>query len=346
MSSPVAMAVGLGASLARVGLYIGVNRLVDRIASARRSPAPRRASSRPTPSQRELLLALRELLGADAAAVRAGLYPPMVEDAFGLVRDLAPIRRMLRDLPAVIERAAAGDVGTARTAAAATGLPAYYVRDFHFQTGGYLTAESADLYDVQVDTLFLGAANAMRRAALRPIGEALAGRDQRRLSLLDVGCGTGRFLRQARLTFPGLRLAGLDLSPAYLDAMQCHMAGLRGATAIRANAEAMPLADASQDIVVSIFLYHELPADARRRITGEIHRVLRPGGTLVLIDSLQMGDRPDWDGLLEAFPMLFHEPFFDGYARDDLDPILADAGLAAVSTSLAFLAKVMVRRKA
>jgi hypothetical protein len=51
------------------------------------------------------------------------------------------------------------------------------------------------------------------------------------------------------------------------------------------------------------------------------------------------------DGLLEAFPQRFHEPYFRHYAIDDLDGLFAEADLAAEAQSVAFLSKVMVRRK-
>jgi ubiquinone/menaquinone biosynthesis C-methylase UbiE len=54
-----------------------------------------------------------------------------------------------------------------------------------------MTEDSAKRYDIQVEVLFYGTANAIRHQALLPLYEALAGRDQRRLRLLDVGCGTG-----------------------------------------------------------------------------------------------------------------------------------------------------------
>ena len=52
------------------------------------------------------------------------------------------------------------------------------------------------------------------------------------------------------------------------------------------------------------------------------------------------------DGLLEIFPARFHEPYFRHYVIDDLDGVFAEAGLRQDSTSLAFLSKVMVWRKA
>jgi ubiquinone/menaquinone biosynthesis C-methylase UbiE len=342
MSDTLGMATQLAGNAVRFGWYSGLNWLLAREAR-RLGPRPRYRPERPVPSEAELMADLRALFLADAAAVHDGLYPPE-EPAQSLGEHLRDVRAMFADLPAILERRKSEDTRSAQ-AAGTDGLPDYYAQDFHFQTGGYLSEESAKLYDVQVETLFYGAAGAMRRAGLKPIAAYLHGRDQRRCNLLDVACGTGRFLRELRLAYPGLTLAGLDLSRAYLDEAQRHLDGLRSATLLNANAEAMPLPDASQDIVTSVFLYHELPGDVRRRVTAEVARVLKPGGLFVLIDSLQMGDRPGWDGLLEAFPVRFHEPYYAHYATDDLVAMLADAGLPAQETAHAFLSKVMVRRK-
>ena len=184
-----------------------------------------------------------------------------------------------------------------------------------------------------------------RRAGLRFIAGYMHGRDQRRTEMLDVACGTGRFLREARLAYPAMRLKGLDLSKTYLDEAARHLNGLRNVDLIAANAEVLPLADESQDIVTTIFLYHELPGEVRRGVTEEIARVLKKGGLFVFIDSLQMGDRPGWEGLLEAFPVRFHEPYFAHYATDHLDAMFTFAGLVPQATSHAFLSKVMVCTK-
>ena len=173
----------------------------------------------------------------------------------------------------------------------------------------------------------------------------MRGRDQRQVTLLDVACGTGRFLRQVRLAYPAMPLKGLDLSRPYLDEARRQLDGLRGAELIEAAAEKMPLADASVDIVTSIFLFHELPPEVRRQVTAEIARVLKPGGLFVFIDSLQMGDKPGWDGLLEAFPHRFHEPYYRHYAIDDLDGMFERRRPGAEMTTTPFLSKLMVRRK-
>jgi ubiquinone/menaquinone biosynthesis C-methylase UbiE len=344
-AAPLGMAAQLGGTALRFGWYFGVNWLVGRQASRLGATPGTYKPTRPVPTQRDLLADLGQLALRDAQAVREGLYPAMRDEAGTVVDHFGRIRAMIADLPATMARKDQADAGSVRELPEADGLPDYFTQDFHFQTGGYLSEDSARLYDVQVETLFYGSANLMRRAALRPIAEFLKGRDQRQVRLLDVACGTGRLLRQVRLSFPALRLTGLDLSAAYMAEAAAHLAPLRAAAWTNANAETMPFADASQDIVTCVFLFHELPPLVRRRVAAEMARVLKPGGLMVFIDSLQMGDREGWDGMLEAFPVRFHEPYFRHYAIDDLDRVFSDVGLAAQSESTAFLSKVMVRRK-
>lgn len=344
MADRLGMAADVGAGVLRIGWFLAVNMLAER--EAKRLGASRNYTpTRPMPTRAELLRDLRELLAADAAGVRDGLYPPIELRPARTREHLVRLRAMLRDLPSIVERRETSDTQSARATAAIEGLPEYFTQDFHFQSGGYLTEESAQLYDVQVETLFYGSAVLMRRAALAEVCRTVRGHDQRQLSLVDVACGTGRLLREIRRALPAINLTGVDLSGAYVDEARAHMAGLRPANLIVANAEGLPFADASQDLVTCVYLYHELPPDVRRKVTAEFARVLKPGGTLVFMDSLQMGDRPEWDGLLEVFPIRFHEPYYRHYAIDDLDKQFSEAGLMPVEDKLAFLSKVMVRRK-
>jgi ubiquinone/menaquinone biosynthesis C-methylase UbiE len=344
MSDNLAMAAQLAGQSLRFGWYFALNRALD-WRTDRLGNTPRYRPARPVPSLQELLAAQGQLLMSDAFNVREGLYPAMDDDAAPLPRHLARVRQMFLDLPQAYARRAQKDAATVRAEASAAEVPDYYAQDFHFQTGGYLTEGSARLYDVQVETLFMGSAGPMRRTALAPVAHFMAGRDQRQVTLLDVACGTGRFLRQVRLTYPAMRLKGLDLSRPYLDEARRQLEGLRGAELIEAAAERMPLQSASADIVTSTFLFHELPPEVRRAATAEIARVLKPGGIFVFLDSLQMGDRPGWDGLIEAFPERFHEPYYRHYAIDDLEGMFTAAGLEPDLTTTPFLSKLMVRRK-
>jgi hypothetical protein len=70
--------------------------------------------------------------------------------------------------------------------------------------------------------------------------------------------------------------------------------------------------------------------------------VLKPGGRLIIVDSLQYGDEADYDGLIELFPQNFHEPYYGSYIKEDFGSIATDCGLTATKAVNAFVSKVMV----
>jgi hypothetical protein len=50
--------------------------------------------------------------------------------------------------------------------------------------------------------------------------------------------------------------------------------------------------------------------DKKFAVIGEAARMRKPGGRLVLMDSLQFGDEPEYDEMLERFPQFCHEPHY------------------------------------
>ncbi len=111
------------------------------------------------------------------------------------------------------------------------------------------------------------------------------------------------------------------------------------------NAEAMPFADELFDAVTCVYLFHELPKNARRQVIAEMYRVLRPGGLLVIEDSGQYAESSSIRFFLDRFPEDFHEPFFRDYLRDDLAVPLEEAGFEVRAADPCFVAKVVVARK-
>jgi 2-polyprenyl-3-methyl-5-hydroxy-6-metoxy-1,4-benzoquinol methylase len=103
-------------------------------------------------------------------------------------------RLFFDDLPEIHRRRESGTRSEVLSEGMRGKRPRYYLQNFHFQSGGWMTDDSARRYDTQVEVLFNGTANATRRQALPQLHEVFAGRDQRKLRLLDIGCGTGRFL--------------------------------------------------------------------------------------------------------------------------------------------------------
>ncbi len=185
----------------------------------------------------------------------------------------------------------------------------------------------------------------MRRAALAEIALELKGRDQRGVCLLDLACGNGRFLRQIAEAFPRLQASGLDLSPHYIARARRVLARWSHVELVEGAAESLPFPDASIDIIVCIFLFHELPAKIRVAVINEAARVLRPGGVFIVADSLQFGDNPKLDAMLEYFPEGFHEPYYRAYLDWDFNLPMQAVGFARETRQLAFMTKVQTWRK-
>ena len=284
---------------------------------------------------------LLALFRADLDNVAAGHYPLPRDHDGSFAEVLSLSREFFADMPRAAERRSASAGKEIFDPALGGRFPEYFLQNFHYQTGGYLTEDSARLYDTQVEILFSGSANAMRRQCIVPVSEYLRGRDQRRFALLDVACGTGRLIRFLKEAFPRLQVSGLDLSPAYVEEARRHVAPYE-VEFHTGSAELLPFADESLDLLTTVYLFHEVPPEVRRKIAAELARVLRPGGRLVFMDSLQLGDRPELDGLLKSFPRNFHEPYYDSFLSENLTQLFEPKGFVPVGSRNFFLSKRMV----
>ncbi len=335
---------------ARVAWYTAHYALLR--AMTRGSEAPKAKSSiapRPTappPDRAKVRAAFRALFDADRANIEAGLYPSPRDFGPGrLMRALRSSRDFFADARDVNARRNRNGGTEARALDPAGRYPAYYRQNFHFQTDGWFSRRSARLYDTQVEVLFTGAADAMRRAALAEVSREIRGSDQRKVAVLDVACGAGRFLEQLMDAFPRVKATGADLSPAYVEEASERLSPWPSAKIVEANAESLPFEDGSFDVVSCIYLFHELPPRIRGLVAQEMARVTKPGGLVVFADSIQTGDDSNLDRMLEAFPGMFHEPYYASYLAEDLDALWTDAGFVRERETIAFLTKVRTYRK-
>jgi len=227
--------------------------------------------------------------------------------------------------------------------------PQYYLQNFHFQSDGWLSARSATIYDYQVESLFLGMADAMRRQVLPHFTSYVkslkaTGRAESDITVLDVATGTGRFASFMLDNFPGLKLDALDLSPFYLAESKKLLNKFKGVTYVEAAAEDVPAKDNSYDIVTCIYLFHELPEAIRAKVVKEWFRVLKPGGKIFFVDSAQEGEVP-YDRVLEGFTIIAHEPYYINYTKQDLVKLFQDQGFSVDTTEVHWVSKCLVATK-
>jgi ubiquinone/menaquinone biosynthesis C-methylase UbiE len=292
----------------------------------------------------EVQTRFRALLDRDLRNVNDGLYPAELLFQFPFVGYLKAAPLLARDLPRTIRRMRAHDFEDLPREVDLERYPAYFRRNFHWQTDGYFSKRSAAIYDVAVEFLFLGTADVMRRQVIPPVSRMVRQRGND-LRVLDVACGTGRTLLQLALAHPRLRYYGLDLSPYYLQYARELLADVEDISLVAENAERMPFKEGFFDVVTSVHLFHELPRDARRNVYREMFRVLRPGGTVVIQDSAQLSDSGELAFFLGRFSREFHEPYHRDYSADDIAEALCEVGFEPARTEAHFVAKVVEARK-
>ena len=286
---------------------------------------------------------LEELFDEDFRDAEEGYYPRSLIDTIPWREYAQAVPRLLADLPRTRARIGRGDFRELPDGAADR-YPRYYTRNFHYQSEGYLGHTSAALYDLQVELLFGGTADAMRRRLIAPVVRAARARNGQAqpLRVLDVACGTGHLLRMLGAALPsGTKLFGVDLSPHYIARAREVLPRDLDISLICDNAESLPFLDASFDVVTSVYLLHEIPAEVRTRVLQEIARVVRPGGTVVVADSIQLADAVELEREILAFPARFHEPYYMSYVKDDLAARVEGAGLKVTGARSAFLTKLV-----
>jgi ubiquinone/menaquinone biosynthesis C-methylase UbiE len=206
-----------------------------------------------------------------------------------------------------------------------------------------VTLEHGRRYDAFVDAFFFG----RRSAVYNRLAELSGARPGDRV--LDVGCGTGYFAqRLARIVAPVGRggthsqqgsVTGVDASAGMLDQAR-RSARSAACEFVVGAAERLEFADGSFDIVTSSLMLHHLPPELRAQALGEMHRVLRPGGQLLIGEfrppSTRFGRRliasvtgpAMQEDMRSALPGLIREAGFTDLRTGDLRPWITYAQAA------------------
>ncbi len=113
-------------------------------------------------------------------------------------------------------------------------------------------------------------------------------------AVLDVGCGSGRYMLHA-LRRGAARVIGVDLSPPMLERAGTELAALQPdaeVDLVQGSLAALPVPDARADLTICALVVGHL--DSLQQSLAELHRVTRPGGTLLCSDVHPIGHALGW----------------------------------------------------
>lgn len=143
--------------------------------------------------------------------------------------------------------------------------------------------------------------------------------------VLDVGCGTGQLA--IRLADLGYEVVGIDPSAGMLEQLRKRAPAVE---AVQGSATEMPFRDGEFDLSISVATMHHIadPADVRLAL-GEMTRVVRPGGSIIVWDHNPRN--PYWPYLMKRVPQDRGDERLVG--AEELRAGLQAAGARTVSVS-------------
>lgn len=207
-------------------------------------------------------------------------------------------------------------------------MPAYLLNEFHHLPNGNFSSFYAEGYLWAFDATMLGRSLTKRRQ--------LAQRLKHHTSVLDIGCSGADLAAAVR--DEGVRdVVGLDASPYMLQQAAKRHPGI---PLVQGLAEKTDFPNGRFDAVAACFLFHELPYATQDEVLVEAHRILKPGGEILICEPspLQM-HLPLWDlfkrvGISalwwKLITRLAHEPFVAEFHRRDPGPWFAARGFELV----------------
>ncbi len=164
------------------------------------------------------------------------------------------------------------------TASSAPPIPEYLRAHYWW---AYVHPKAVRFFERQwlVNLILWGNYNRLRDAALRALGRPIQGKS------LQVACAYGDItpMMVDRLA-PDASLDIVDVLPVQLGNLSAKLAPDHRVHLYCMNSGALKFADTSFDRVLLFFLLHEQPADVRSKTLIEAARVLKPGGTMVIVD--------------------------------------------------------------
>ena len=167
----------------------------------------------------------------------------------------------------------------------------------------------------------------LQQAMYRPVHDEILKRldDADPRVVVDLGCGTGQLTRRLAQRFPAASVVGADLSSGMLEQAHGHHGHDAGDPArvsyVRADAERLPLATGSVDVVVCTESFHWY-RDQRAALAG-LREVMRPGGRLLIASIAAVTSLGN--GMLRQASTLAGQPM-RAVPRREMRAMLTEAG--------------------
>ncbi len=154
------------------------------------------------------------------------------------------------------------------------------------------------------------------------------------LSVLDVGCGTGRWGVEMARQFPNANVVGVDVAPVpVMSGAHTHNQTLAADNYVFVQADVMqglPFADNSFDFVHMRLVVLGLPYAQWRPVVQELHRVTRSGGWLELVDTAVTARSPGAEKWTKWAQTLAGFRGIDMTAGDQVGRFLKETGVRNV----------------
>jgi arsenite methyltransferase len=188
-------------------------------------------------------------------------------------------------------------------------------------TGGSYSAEELGELPESATAASLGCGNPVALATLSP-GEVV----------LDLGSGGGiDVLLSARRVCPGGNAYGLDMTDEMLELARKNQqeAGVENVEFLKGEIEDIPLPDDHVDVVISNCVINL--STEKKKVLGEAHRVLKPGGRFAVSDIVFLGDKSLLPAELVAEVEMWSGCVSGALEKEEYESMLKAAGFEEVS---------------
>jgi ubiquinone/menaquinone biosynthesis C-methylase UbiE len=177
----------------------------------------------------------------------------------------------------------------------------------------------------------IGGLHAATARKILPDLQGMTERLENGARVLEVGCGTGRFLMQVAKAWPNAHCTGADIDPTGIEIARnkIGLAGMQSRIEV-IEGDVGDLPEASFDAVVMIEVLHEIAPQIRQHVINGCAHVLKPGGWLLIVDetypsSVEEARRPEFQFPLQTG---FEEMTWGNVipTREEQERLLATAG--------------------